>query len=385
MAVFRRAGVRQAQERMEPDAPAGSQDRARAASSGPHGLDAAIVCVASITGRPDGCLTQGYEQGQAAPKAATASGGRIIAVPPGCRSFELKMHRAYKHLQDLKAERDGWIDTALKTVVEEPDPEGSGYYAAWVIPPVPDHASLSLTAGDCLQCLRSSLDHLALELATSFTSPLPDEVEKDSEFPIFGNRDGRGQERFSQLRSKGVLAGQPAPSSGLSRIRGIDPKAQAIIEGLQPYHRGNAYESLPLWQLTFLNNIDKHRTIHVVGASMQGALLSVPTRENPRDAWVNVKAIALPEWENETEPFRKSAQITIYDEIAAEGRTKVARWPMVPIDPRKKMYMNFKPNLDIAFDFATPLIGGKSVYDTLGDLHNYLLSDVFPPLLRFLK
>jgi hypothetical protein len=283
------------------------------------------------------------------------------------------MHRAHKHLQDLKAERDGWIDAALKTVVEEPDPEGSGYYAAWVTPPIPDHASLSLTAGDCLQCLRSSLDHLALELAAKFTSPLPDDIEQDSEFPIFGNADGRGQERFNQLRSKGALAGQPAPGTGLSKTRGIDRAAQTIIEGLQPYHRGNAYESHPLWQLTLLNNIDKHRALHVVGAAMSEASLPV----GRPGSWVNVAGIGV--------PGNKPHTIQILGDIAAEGRTKVARWAMLPIDPSKEMHMGFAPVLDIAFDFSTPLVDGKSVYDTLGDLHNYLLSDVFPPLLPFLK
>ncbi len=283
------------------------------------------------------------------------------------------MHRAHKHLQDLKTERDTWVQAALKTVVEEPDPEGSGYYAAWVKPPTPDHASLSLTAGDCLQCLRSALDHLALELATTFTSPVPDDIEKDSEFPIFGNHDGTGQTRFHTLRRRGSLAGQPAPSSGLSKIRGIDPKAQAIIEGLQPYNRGNTYDSHPLWQLTLLNNIDKHRSLHVVGAAMSGASLPV----GRPGSWLNVAGMGIPGNEHHT--------IEIMGDIAAEGRTKVARWAMFPIDPSKEMHMGFAPVLDIAFDFATPLVGGGSIYDMLGDLHNYLLSDVFPPLMGFLK
>ena len=283
------------------------------------------------------------------------------------------MHRAHAHLKDLETKRDAWIKAALETVVEEPDPEGSGYYAAYVTPPVPDHASLSLKAGDCLQCLRSALDHLAFELAAAFTSPMTHEIEQDSEFPILGNKDGRGQERFNQRRAKGALAGQPAPGSGLAKTRGMDPAAQAVIEGLQPYHRGNQYESDPLWQLSFLTNIDKHRTIHVVGTVMEGATMPVGGPNLP----VNVAALGLASGE----PF----MLEIKGDIAAEGRTKVARWPMIPIDPGKEMHMGFKPVLDIAFDFATPLVGGKGTGITLGNLHDYLLSDVFPPLIPFLK
>jgi hypothetical protein len=58
---------------------------------------------------------------------------------------------------------------------------------------------------------------------------------------------------------------------------------------------------------------------------------------------------------------------------------------MSPIDPSKKMHMNFKPVLDIAFDVATPLVGGSSVLGTLSDLHNYVVSEVIPPLVCFLK
>lgn len=150
--------------------------------------------------------------------------------------------------------------------------------------------------------------------------------------------------------------------------------------GRNAYNRGNAYESHPLWQLTFLNNIDKHRTIHVVVSPPRcGGVVGL---QKPRDTSINVHAIGLPESPTEAEPYGQQAEMEIYSDIAAEGRTKVASWPMIPIDPNKKMYMRFKPNLDIAFDFTTGR--RKSVYDLLGDLRNYLLSDVFPPLVRFL-
>jgi hypothetical protein len=55
--------------------------------------------------------------------------------------------------------------------------------------------------------------------------------------------------------------GQPIKRSGLDKIRSITPKAQAIIEGLQPYHRG---DNILLWHLHQLSIIDKHRHLHFV-------------------------------------------------------------------------------------------------------------------------
>lgn len=307
-------------------------------------------------------LRQQREQEQAPSPLASS------LYPPNARSFELKMHRAHTHLQDLKAKRDTWLDAALKTVHEEPDPQRPNHYACYVTPPIPDHPGLSLLAGDCLQCLRSALDHLAFELAASFTVPMADEIEKTSEWPIFGDQDGRGKARFHERRSKGKLSGQPTPNSGLAKIRGIDPKAQTVIEGLQPYNRGN-FEEDPLWLLNALNVIDKHRTIHVAGVAFQGA-------ELPPGRFTNLNGIGLP---------GEDVGISVLAGIATEGRTKVAEWTARPVDPSKEVHVGFIPRLDIAFDPSAPIVADQSLYNTLGDLYNYLLSDVFPPLLPFLK
>lgn len=289
--------------------------------------------------------------------------------PVGARSFELKMWRANVHLKQLKAEVDGWIKDALKTIEEEPDPEHPGYHASWVTPPTPDHASLSLRAGDCLQCLRSALDHLAFELAAAFTVPMTDQIEESSEFPIVSDLDRRGQSGSGPRKWR---------DGAHTKVGGADPLAQAAIERLQPYQRGASFEDDPLWRLGVLNNIDKHRTIHVVGIVSKGAVLPVAGPNLPRSEWpINVASIGFANG--------RVSEIEIPGDVAAESRTKVARWAMSPIDPSKEMRMNFKPVLDIAFGADTPLVGGASVFETLGDLHNYILSDVVPPLLGFLK
>jgi hypothetical protein len=304
-----------------------------------------------------------------AERKATDAAAKSSPYPANARSFELKMLRANSHLNDLKAIVETWIKAALKTYEEELDPDGSGYYLAWITPPAPDHSHMSLLVGDCLQCLRSTLDHLAFELAAAFTSPMTDEIEEDSEFPIVGDIDRKGQGRAGARKWQ---------DGAVRKVRGTAPAAQTIIEGSQPYQRGNAFEDDPLWRLGALNNIDKHRALHVTGMAMKGAGFPVNGPALPRSEWsTNVKAIGPPE--------DRPSTIAIYSDIKAEGRTKVARWEMQPIDLSKPMHMNFKPMLDIAFDPATPLVGGESVSTTLAQLHNYILSDVITPLLGFLK
>jgi len=302
----------------------------------------------------------------------------VSSLPSNARSFELKLARAHDHLQDAHKQVQGWLDACLSSLREEPDPEEAGYYRAWITAPDIDLQLLSLRIGEGLQCLRSALDHLAFELATVFTSSLPDDIEKDSEWPIFGDAEGKGQARFHQLRSKGGLAGQPAPGSGVAKIRGIDPKAQAIIEGLQPYHRGHAYVLDPLWRLQELNRLDKHRLLHVVARIMEGATMPVAGPRLPKARWPrNVAALGRADGQ----PFI----LDIRGGTAPKGRTLVARWPMLPIDPRKKMHMGFRPVLNVIFDAATPLVGNTPVPDVLREVEKHVTSRVIPPLVGFLQ
>lgn len=129
---------------------------------------------------------------------------------------------------------------------------------------------------DYLQCLGSALDHLAFELTSAFTVPLTAELERDSAFPVLGDTDklgtlGMGPGRWSK--------------TGRSATRGMDPLAQAQIQRLQPYNRGKNFDADPLWLLNSLNNIDKHRVLHVVGSSMDGALITVAGARIPKADW----------------------------------------------------------------------------------------------------
>jgi hypothetical protein len=170
---------------------------------------------------------------------------------PAPQSYLLKFDRARRHLHDFHQYLRGWFETGRHSEWAEDDPDAPDHIlikaSAGEIPVEP----LSLIIGDTIQNFRASLDHLAFALAERHTSPLPEDIARDSQFPIVGDvwqgRPGQGPTRFA---------------SGRKRIRGIAPRAQAIIEELQPYKRGSDFASDPLWKLSILSNADKHRVLH---------------------------------------------------------------------------------------------------------------------------
>jgi hypothetical protein len=133
---------------------------------------------------------------------------------------------------------------------------------------IPDEETLrfmrfSLLAGDYVQTLRASLDHLAWALSRLKTStPFP-----LTEFPIF----------FEEK-----------PDAVKAKIRDVPAEAQDVIEGLQPYHRKNADEIAlhPLAVLYTLTNIDKHRFIPIVRY-----MLKMSGRRPPSNLGINVRII----------------------------------------------------------------------------------------------
>src|SRR5579862_235750 len=106
------------------------------------------------------------------------------------RDHQRKLGRAHDHLKEIEEAINGWLDSDNYVTVHEYD-RGTQRYRIYVdtksmmnvLDPVP------LLIGDYLHNLRSGLDHLALELAASHTTPLTDKLIEDSEFPIFGDED----------------------------------------------------------------------------------------------------------------------------------------------------------------------------------------------------
>jgi hypothetical protein len=186
-------------------------------------------------------------------------------------SFSLnKLDRAGEHIEHLRQLAKAWLGSDAYQLVSEADTQtGRTIVRAKISEPIPP--AYALIAGDAAHSLRAALDNLAFSLAVAFTGdPLPPEIEKSSEFPILPLSVGTksGQDTFHRVTKKG----QPAQSSGLHKLRGIDPQAVNVIEGFQPYHRGAQFEIDPLWTIHELDRIDKHRRANVTTYALADSL-----------------------------------------------------------------------------------------------------------------
>jgi len=265
-----------------------------------------------------------------------------------------KFVRALHHLKHLAGELRDWVDDNSRLTTHRYYP-GKREYVVWITTKQLDSSRLAVEVGDCLYNLRSGLDHLAYVLAVRFTGePLPQQIAEDSEFPIFGDE------------RKGVPGNGPSLFKAAARkIAGIDPDAQAVIEGLQPYCLGVDFRSHQLWRLHELARVDRHRLLHLSVIYSGGILW------NPR-SHLNMAAIG------------QGVIVSHGGEIEPGKRTEVARVPVVPVDPKERVYMNIKPALDVVFGAETPIAAGESVPTVLGGIYNYVVNDVLAPLEPFL-
>ena len=114
-------------------------------------------------------------------------------------------------------------------------------------PPIESSAII----GDAIHNLRAALDNLVYALAVKKTGKEVPPFHDKIAFPIHDD--------LKFWRPNG------------QKIGVIDPRAKTIIEGLQPYHRRKDAEKHPLAVLQELDNIDKHRFLHVVGMVVSSA------------------------------------------------------------------------------------------------------------------
>src|SRR6266536_2918274 len=158
---------------------------------------------------------------------------------PSLRDPKLKLRRAKEHLDALNVEIGLLKKSKAKIISTEDDFEHQWYVVKINFPTSPHQSTASLIAGDFVSCLRSSLDHLAWELALLTT----DTPSRDICFPICEKNSLDTQIRI------------------VKSTFGIPEGAVSLMKSLQPYNSGDAYKSTHLWRLNRLWNIDKHREV----------------------------------------------------------------------------------------------------------------------------
>jgi hypothetical protein len=202
--------------------------------------------------------------------------------------------------------------------------------------------------------LRCALGFFGRFFATAFSQPLTHELASSSEFPIFGDEHRKGT----------VGVGLPAPGSGLAKTQGWDPRAQTVVEGLQPYKRGNDFRSDPLWILHDLDRVSKHRLLHTGVASFAGMLWDL-------ERFTNVRCLGP----GLIQSFGGAVQTD----------TPIGRiFGIHPIDPKAEMHVQIDPAMDVAFSEQAIIASGEPVRIALSSIYAHIRDIVLPPLTPFL-
>ncbi len=158
---------------------------------------------------------------------------------------QLKIERAKQHISDLQARINQFFATEPYKIAIKIDSESrKPVYYLGEVDPAPD--SLALIAGDAIHSLVCALDHLAYQLVMKDTAGSPLNAS-GIYFPI--------GETIAKYESK-----KTAQIAGARKVT-ID-----AIDALKPYKGGNDR----FWQLSRLNNIDKHRLLLTVGSLTTG-------------------------------------------------------------------------------------------------------------------
>jgi hypothetical protein len=149
--------------------------------------------------------------------------------------IKLKIQRADKHIQELRVALASFYKENSDFCKREVDPQsGDEIIKVVSVPEVPP--IISVIAGDALQNLRSALGHLVYQIVIlnpAITS------RKDIYFPF-----GESLNDYMSSDRRRVIAQASA-------------EAVKRIDALKPYKGGNDL----LWQLSRLNNVDKHRLL----------------------------------------------------------------------------------------------------------------------------
>lgn len=237
------------------------------------------------------------------------------------RSFvdvQLKLRRAGEHLQYLKAEIDTFINDGSVSWSPNVDTQtGDVVFRAHIHKPI--DPKWSLVMGEFLHNLHSALDAITWQLA------LPNAVNPEAiQFPIF-----KDSTEIPGARSKGGVRGYDV--SGRKLIREVDPTAEPVIEPLQPYHRVPDPERHPLWILSRLHNIDKHRRLHLMVSQMGVGIYRV-TSGDP-DAIEEITPMILGDLEDGTEIYRVHPREGVDVSFEPDFAFKVALGgTMLPVD-----------------------------------------------------
>ncbi len=160
------------------------------------------------------------------------------------QSCTAKLTRATKHADTLYGEIRAWRNRQPVTLARQRNPEGTRHSLVARIREEPDILRWSLIAADCVHNARTVLDHLVYAIATYEAEGTRPAAFRQLVFPIEDSANG-----FKDR---------------LWRIKSLSKPVIDAIESVQPYRRHTEPDIPPLLTiLRFLDNVDKHRLLHL--------------------------------------------------------------------------------------------------------------------------
>jgi hypothetical protein len=249
-----------------------------------------------------------------------------------------KLRRAEEHLIAVQNEIAWFLNEKPYRIREEREVDGTEHaFYIDIERPIPHR--LSLIVGDCLQTLRSSLDHLAW---------------------VFRTKDGRV---YFAIRKGAPVANKRGTGDSLdSEIGPVRDDARALIKALQPHTRGDT-ERDPLWVLNELARVDRHQSLHLLGAVSQSTTFSI----GKRDANGNFYVAAI--------PYAEKFEVPKVTFGPFHNGAEAARFILVPAQP--EMYVDLQVAFHITFGEATPA-PNFPIVPTLASMLGFIRSEVAP-------
>jgi hypothetical protein len=185
----------------------------------------------------------------------------------------VKIEWAKKHIPDLQAAIERFLQTSPYTVIAQDDPQIGLHYTVELVEQIPSDI-LCLT-GDILHNLRSSLDHLLFRIMPS-TVPWT----RQHGFPIAA---GATEYEARKLR----------------KTKGLPQNLVQRIDAVKPFKGGNDI----LWRLNELNNIDKHRLLVALAVAQHRRTVDM------RGMMIGMSGLSTPRFRYSTVPMQQGAVI----------------------------------------------------------------------------
>jgi hypothetical protein len=191
-----------------------------------------------------------------------------MTVEEKLASVYSKIDRAQQHILELTQVRQAFLESYPYKIGIRHDHENKKiiYYVESV---QPTPLIFACIAGDVIQNLKSSLDHLAYQLFLLNREDIND-IGKNINFP----------------------STKPDEDLFKKHVRGMSENAISALGDVEAYEGGKAHK---LWQLTKLNNIDKHRLLITVAGAIGGVGISHTVRTNlPFSCELSIKDFLRP-------------------------------------------------------------------------------------------